>query len=70
MRNLKNNKVTRDDDGIIIMFKNPNLLKKRLNAKVKEAYMGDFILNMFADIADIFINLWIDKIINKFTSKK
>ena len=52
------------------MFKNPNLLKKRLNAKVKEAYMGDFILNMFADIADIFINLWIDKIINKFTSKK
>ena len=32
--------------------------------------MIDFILDMFAEIADFFVNLWSDKIINKFTSKK
>lgn len=32
--------------------------------------MVDFILNIFAEIADFFINFWIDNIISKFTKKK
>ena len=32
--------------------------------------MVDFIVNVFAEIADFFIDLWLDKIINKFASKK
>ena len=36
----------------------------------EEVNMIDFIADVFAEIADFFINLWSDKIINKFTSKK
>ncbi len=32
--------------------------------------MFDFILNMFADIADIFVDLWINKIINRKAKQK
>ena len=32
--------------------------------------MVDFIVDMFTEIADFFINFWSDKIINMFTSKK
>ena len=32
--------------------------------------MVDLILNLLADIADFFINLWSDKLIGKYTSKK
>lgn len=32
--------------------------------------MIDFIVNVFAEIADFFIDLWSEKIINKFASKK
>ncbi len=32
--------------------------------------MADFILNVFAEIADFFINFWADKIIDKFAKKK
>jgi len=32
--------------------------------------MVDFIINVIGEIADFIINLWSDKIINKFTSKK
>lgn len=27
--------------------------------------MFDFIINMIADIAEIFIDLWVDKVINR-----
>lgn len=30
----------------------------------------DFILNVFAEITDFFIDFWVDKVINKFTKKK
>lgn len=32
--------------------------------------MVDFIVNVFAELVDFFISLWLDKIIDKFTSKK
>jgi hypothetical protein len=32
--------------------------------------MVDFILNVFAEIADFFINFWVDKVIDKFAKKK
>ncbi len=32
--------------------------------------MFDFIINALVEIVDFFINLWTDKIIDKFTSKK
>ena len=32
--------------------------------------MVDFILNVFAEIADFFINFWVDKVIYKFAKKK
>ena len=32
--------------------------------------MADFIVDMFAEIADFFINFWVDKVIDKFTKKK
>ena len=31
--------------------------------------MADFILNVFAEIADFFINFWADKIIDKFAKR-
>ena len=42
----------------------------RISRNLKEVSMADFILNMFAEIADFFISLWSDKIITKFTPKK
>ena len=32
--------------------------------------MFDFIINVLGEIVDFFINMWSDKIIDKFTSKK
>ena len=32
--------------------------------------MVDFMINVLGEIADFFINLWLDKIIDKFASKK
>ncbi len=32
--------------------------------------MADFILDVFAEIADFFIDIWSDKIINKFARKR
>lgn len=32
--------------------------------------MVGFILDVFAEIADFFLNFWADKIINKFAKKK
>lgn len=32
--------------------------------------MINFIINIFAEIIDFFINFGVDKIINKFTTKK
>ena len=36
----------------------------------RKAKMVDFIINFFADIADIFVDLWSEKIIGRFASKK
>ena len=33
-------------------------------------YMVDFILNVFAEVADFCIDFWVDKVINKFAKKK
>ena len=32
--------------------------------------MVDFIIDTFAEIADFFINFWVDKVIDKFAEKK
>ena len=32
--------------------------------------MVDFVMNMLAEIADFFIDLWLDKVINRLTAKK
>lgn len=32
--------------------------------------MIDFMLNVFAEIADFFINFWVDKVIDKFAKRK
>ena len=32
--------------------------------------MVDFIIDTFAEIADFFINFWVDKVIDKFAKKK
>ena len=32
--------------------------------------MIDFILNVFAEITDFFINFWVDKMIDKLQKKK
>ena len=32
--------------------------------------MVDFIIDTFAEIADYFINFWVDKVIDKFAEKK
>ena len=31
--------------------------------------MVDFIVNLFADIADFFINFWADNVINRFAKR-
>ena len=30
----------------------------------------DFIINMLADIADIFVDLWVNKVVDRFARKK
>lgn len=32
--------------------------------------MVDFIVNVLAEIADFFVDIWVDKIINRFALKK
>lgn len=32
--------------------------------------MVDFILNLFAEIADFFIDFWVDKVISRFAKVK
>ena len=32
--------------------------------------MADFIVNMFAEIADFFISFWVDNVIDKCAKKK
>lgn len=32
--------------------------------------MIDFIVNTFAEIADFFINFWVDKVIDNFAKRK
>lgn len=46
------------------LFNNP------ANRGLEESYMIDFIVNTFAEIADFFINFWIDKAIDKFAKRK
>lgn len=31
--------------------------------------MGDFIVNLFAEIVDFFITFWVDNVIDKFTKR-
>ena len=35
------------------------------NKNVKECKMFDFIIEMIADIAEIFVDLWVNKVINR-----
>ena len=35
-----------------------------------EAFVMDFIINMFADIADIFFDLWANKTVDRFARGK
>ncbi len=37
---------------------------------LEETYMVDVIVNVFAEIADFFINFWVDNVIDKFTKRK
>ena len=37
---------------------------------LEETYMIDFIVNLFAEIADFFITFWVDNVIDKFAKKK
>jgi len=39
-------------------------------SKIGGMYIVDFILNVFAEIADFCIDFWIDNIFSKFTKKK
>ena len=32
--------------------------------------MADFIVNMFAEVADFFFNFWVDNVIDKCAKKK
>ena len=40
------------------------------NRKLEETYMFDFIINLFAEIADFFITFWADNVIDKFAKRK
>ena len=35
-----------------------------------EALVMDFIINMLADITDIFVDIWANKIVDRFARKK
>lgn len=39
------------------------------NLNLKETYMVDFIVNLFAEIADFFITFWVDNVIDKFAKR-
>ncbi len=41
------------------------LIGKPYNKNVKECKMFDFIIEMIADIAEIFVDLWVNKVINR-----
>ncbi len=40
-----------------------------IDRELERTYMIDFIVNTFAEIADFFINFWVDKVIDKFTKR-
>ena len=42
----------------------------KIIVNLAEVNMCDFVIEVFAEIADFFIDLWSDKLINKFASKK
>ena len=37
---------------------------------MEETYMIEFIVNVFAEIADFIISFWVDNIIDKFAKRK
>lgn len=39
------------------------------NQYLEETYMVDFIVNVFAEIADFFINFWADNVIDKLVKR-
>ncbi len=39
------------------------------NQYLEVTYMVDFIVNVFAEIADFFINFWIDNVIDKSSKR-
>lgn len=39
------------------------------NRNLEETYMVDFIVNLFAEIADFFITFWVDNVIDKFAKR-
>lgn len=39
------------------------------NRNLEETYMADFIVNLFAEIADFFITFWVDNVIDKFAKR-
>ena len=39
------------------------------NRNLEETYIGDFIVNLFAEIVDFFITFWVDNVIDKFTKR-
>ena len=43
---------------------------KLFNRKLEETYMFDFIINLFAEIADFFFTFWADNVIDKFAKRK
>ena len=55
----------------ILFFDRMSLLKKCRCTKTrsKETYMFDFIINLFAEIADFFITFWADNVIDKFAKR-
>ncbi len=36
---------------------------------LEEIYMVDFIVNLFAEIADFFITFWVDNVMDKFAKR-
>ena len=40
-------------------------IKIAYNGNLENCKMFDFIIDMIADIAEIFIDLWVDKVINR-----
>ena len=41
------------------------LIGEPYNKNVKECKMFDFIIEMIADIAEIFVDLWVNRVINR-----